>query len=156
MGPIAEGHKEVIAKLVQQLLQGQQSELADAVRAGDQARVNELKAQVSNRVANSLRSQLNRSFSFYDSWTDLLLGLRGRLNLSKAFYLTAQTDVGGFGIGSDIAVDAYAALGCQITRYIYSEVGYRYYYDDFRDASANDFLYQMALHGAQLTAGITF
>jgi hypothetical protein len=156
VGPIAEGQKEVIAKLVQQLLQGHQSELADAVRAGAQARVDELKAQVSNRVANSLKRQLNRSFSFYDNWTDPLVGLRGRLNLSKAFYLTAQTDVGGFGIGSDIAVDAYAGLGCQITRYIYSEVGYRYYYDDFRDASANDFLYQMALHGAQLTVGITF
>jgi len=156
VGPVAEGQKEVIAHLVQQLLQGQQSELADAIRAGAQARVNELKAQLSNRVANSVTSQLNRSFSFYDSWTDPLLGLRGRLNLSKAFYLTAETDVGGFGIGSDIAVDAYAALGCQITRYIYSEVGYRYYYDDFRDQSANDFLYQMALHGAQLTVGITF
>jgi len=156
VGPVAEGQKEVIAHLVQQLLQGQQSKLADAIRAGAQARVNELKAQLSNRVANTVTSQLNRSFSFYDSWTDPLLGLRGRLNLSKAFYLTAETDVGGFGIGSDIAVDAYAALGCQITRYIYSEVGYRYYYDDFRDQSANDFLYQMALHGAQLTVGITF
>ncbi len=52
-----------------------------------------------------------------------LIGLRGRYNLSKAFYLTAETDVGGFGIGSDIAVDAYAALGCQITRNIFSAVG---------------------------------
>jgi hypothetical protein len=156
VGPVAEGQKGVIANLVQQLLQSQQGPLADAIRAGAQARVNELKAQISNRVANSVTSQLNRSFSFYDSWTDPLLGLRGRLNLSKAFYLTAETDVGGFGIGSDIAVDAYAALGCQITRYIYSEVGYRVYYDDFRDQSANDFLYQMTLHGAQLTVGLTF
>jgi len=156
VGPVAEGQKGVIRNLVLQLLQSQQGELADAIRAGAQARVNALKAQLSNRVANSVTSQLNRSFSFYDSWTDPLIGLRGRLNLSKAFYLTAETDVGGFGIGSDIAVDAYAALGCQITRYIYSEVGYRYYYDDFRDASANDFLYQMSLHGAQLTVGLKF
>jgi hypothetical protein len=85
-----------------------------------------------------------------------VIGLRGRLNLSKAFYLTAETDVGGFGIGSDVAVDAYAALGCQVTRNIYSEIGYRYYYDDFRDASANDFLYLMTLQGAQLKVGLTF
>jgi hypothetical protein len=156
VGPVAEGQKGVITNLVLQLLQSQQSELADAIRAGAQARVNELKAQLSNRVANSVTSQLNRSFSFYDSWTDPLIGLRGRLNLSKAFYLTAETDVGGFGIGSDIAVDAYAALGCHITRYIYSEVGYRYYYDDFRDESANDFLYQMSLRGAQITVVIIF
>jgi hypothetical protein len=43
------------------------------------------------------------------------------LNLSKAFYLTAESDVGGFGIGSDVAGQAYAALGCQITRSLYSE-----------------------------------
>jgi len=64
-----------------------------------------------------------------------VIGLRGRLNLTKAIYLTAETDVGGFGIGSDIAVGAYAALGCQLTRIIFSEVGYRYLYDDFRDES---------------------
>ena len=85
-----------------------------------------------------------------------MVGLRGRFNLSKAFYLTAESDVGGFGIGSDIAVQAYAALGCQITRNIYSEVGYRYLYDDFRDANANDFLYQLSLHGAQITVGLNF
>jgi hypothetical protein len=36
-------------------------------------------------------------------------------------------------------------LGCQITRLIFAEVGYRYLYDDFRDVSANDFLYQVAI-----------
>ena len=108
------------------------------------------------QVANSLTGQLNRSFSFYDDWLDPVIGLRGRFNLNKAFYLTAESDVGGFGIGSDIAVQAYGALGCQLTRHIYSEVGYRYLYDDFRDESANDFLYQLSLHGLQITAGINF
>jgi hypothetical protein len=68
VGPVAEGQKGVITNLVQQLLQSQQGPLADAIRAGAQARVNELKAQISNRVANSVTNQLNRSFSFYDSW----------------------------------------------------------------------------------------
>jgi hypothetical protein len=31
-----------------------------------------------------------------------------------------------------------------------------YYYDDFRDSSADDFLYQMTLQGAQITVGLTF
>ncbi len=156
VGPVAESQKGVVAALVEQLLQSQQAELAAAIRTGAQARVNQLKAQLSNTVAKSVASQLNRSFSFYESWTDPLIGLRGRFNLSKAFYLTAETDVGGFGVGSDVAVDAYAAFGCQITRNIFSEIGYRYLYDDFRDASAHDFLYQMTLRGVQLTAGIKF
>jgi hypothetical protein len=53
-------------------------------------------------------------------------------------------------------VQAYAALGCQITRNIYCEVGYRYLYDDFRDEGASDFLYQMSLHGAQISTGLKF
>jgi hypothetical protein len=73
--------------------------------------------------------------------------------LNKAFYLTAESDVGGFGIGSDIAVQEYAALGCQITRNIFSEIGYRYLYDDFHDTI---FLYQLSLHGAQITVGLKF
>jgi len=156
VGPVAAGQKDTIAALIQQLVANQEPELVAAIRSGAQARVNQLKTQLASQVANSLTSQLNRSFSFYDGWTDPVIGLRGRLNLSKAFYLTAESDVGGFGIGSDVAVQAYAALGCQITCYIYSEVGYRYLYEDFRDQSANDFLYQLSLHGAQITVGIKF
>jgi hypothetical protein len=81
--------------------------------------------------------------------------LRGRLNLNKTFYLTALTDIGGFGIGSDIAVEAYAALGRQITRNIFSEVGFRYLYDDFLDESVG-FLYQLSTYGAQVTIGLDF
>jgi hypothetical protein len=135
VGPIASDQKDMIRELVQHAIESQEQELAEAIRTGAQARVNQLKAQLSNRVANTVTSKLNRSFSFYDSWTDPVIGLRGRFNLNKTFYLTAQTDVGGFGIGSDIAVGAYAALGCQFTRNISSEVGYQYYYDDFLPSS---------------------
>jgi hypothetical protein len=153
VAPIAGQQPGKIRDLVKQLIQSQEPELLAAIRTGVEARVSELKAQLATRVATSVTSQLNRSFSFYDSWADPLIGLRGRFNLSKAFYLTAESDVGGFGIGSDIAVQAYAALGCQITRNIFSEVGYRYLYDDFRDTN---FLYQLSLHGAQITVGINF
>jgi hypothetical protein len=153
VAPIAGQQPRRIRDLVQHLIQSQAPELEAAIRTGAEARVSQLKTQLANQIATSVRSELNRSFSFYDSWADPLIGLRGRLNLSKAFYLTAETDVGGFGIGSDIAVQVYAALGCQITRNIFSEVGYRYLYDDFRDTN---FLYQLSLHGAQITVGINF
>jgi hypothetical protein len=156
VAPIAGGHRETIRDLIEQLVAQQQPELVAAVRTGAQARLNQLKAQLTTQVANTLTGQLNRSFSFYDDWFDPLIGLRGRLNLTKAFYLTAETDVGGFGIGSDIAVEAYGALGCQVTRHIYSEVGYRYLYDEFRDEGAGDFLFKMSVHGAQITVGINF
>jgi hypothetical protein len=102
VGPIVGDQKGKIADVVQQLIESQDAELVAAIRAGAQARVAQLKAQLAGRVANSLTGQLNRSFSFYDRWTDPVIGLRGRLNLNKAFYLTAESDVGGFGIGSDV------------------------------------------------------
>jgi hypothetical protein len=134
VAPIAGQEPGKIRDVVQQLIQSRQAELSAAIRAGAQARVNQLKTELTNQITNRLTSRLNQSFSFYEDWLDPLIGMRGRFNLSKAFYLTAESDVAGFGIGSDIAVQAYAALGCQITRNI-SEVGYRYLYDDFSDTN---------------------
>jgi hypothetical protein len=156
VGPVTEFLKGRILNAVQQQIQSQLPALEAAIQTKVQARVTQLKTGLENRISNYLTGQLNRSFSFYDNWIDPLIGLRGRLNLTKVFYLTAETDVGGFGIGSDIAVEAYAALGCDLTRNIYSEVGYRYLYDDFRDEGANDFLYQLSVHGAQISVGLKF
>ena len=111
MAPIAGQEPGKIRELVRQVIESQEPQLAAAIQAGAQARVNQLKAQLTNQVANRVTSQLNRSFSFYDDWFDPVVGLRGRFNLNKAFYLTAESDVGGFGIGSDIAVQEYAGLG---------------------------------------------
>src|SRR5258708_26901914 len=120
VAPIASQEPGKIRDLVRQVIESQQPELAAAIQAGAQTRVNQLKAQLTNQVANRVTSQLNRSFSFYDDWFDPVIGLRGRLNLSKAFYLTAESDVGGFRIRTDSAVQAYAALGCHITRHRFS------------------------------------
>jgi hypothetical protein len=141
VAPIAGTEPGKIRDAVRKLVQDREAELAAAVRANATARVNQLKAQLTNQVASRVTSQLSRSFAFYDDWIDPVVGLRGRFNLNKAFYLTAESDVGGFGIGSDVAVQEYAAIGCQITRNIFSEVGYRYLYDDFRDTN---FLYQLS------------
>jgi hypothetical protein len=164
--PVAAGVVDIISNHLQDLLEAEAQELAAAIRASVEAkvssvkaaltaRVDQLKAQISGQVASFVTGKLNRGYSFYDSWADPVIGLRGRLNLNKAFYLTAETDVGGFGIGSDIAVQAYAAVGCQITRILFAEVGYRYLYDDFRDESVG-FLYMIATHGAQITVGLKF
>jgi hypothetical protein len=56
----------------------------------------ETKQQTTSQGANNRADppSITRLFSFYDNWLDPLIGLRGRLNLSKAFYLTAETDIG--------------------------------------------------------------
>ncbi len=142
-----------IDELIRSIIESRREALAAAIRAGIQSRVDQLKSQLTNQITARLTTELNRSFSLYENWVDPIIGFRARFNLTKAFYLTGETDVGGFGIGSDIAWQAQAALGCQITRNIYSELGYRFLYDDYRDTN---FLYQVTMHGAQITVGLNF
>jgi hypothetical protein len=151
--PLAGRQPGEIHDLIRGLIESQQPELVAAIQAGVQSRVNQLETQLTNRIANNLTSRLSQSFSLYENWFDPFIGVRGRYNFCKPFYLTAEGDVGGFGIGSEITCQGYGAIGCQITRNIFSEAGYRVLYDDYNTTS---FVYQAALHGAQITVGITF
>jgi hypothetical protein len=105
------------------------------------------------KIAKILNKELNRSFSLSEQWLDPYLGIGGRYNLSKVFYLTGKADVGGFGAGSDVTVQASGALGCQLTRSIYSEIGYRYLYADY---DSGGFVYRVSTQGVQITTGIVF
>ena len=151
--PLADREADKIRNAVQALIQSQEPALVAAIRTNAQARVNQLKSALAGQVANFLNRALNSSFSLYENWFDPFIGLRGRYNLTKALYLTGEADVGGFGVGSEITWETYAALGCQITRNIYSEVGYRYLYVDYDTTS---FIFQGSLRGAQITVGINF
>src|SRR5436309_10327358 len=118
-----------------------------------EARQHPMKAH--QRIVNVLNKELNRSFSLTERWVDPYIGIGGRYNLTKAFYLTGKVDVGGFGVASDITSQASAGLGCQITRNIYSELGFRYLYDNYEDDS-NRFVWKTWTWGPQITAGIIF
>jgi hypothetical protein len=107
------------------------------------------------KIAQVLNKELNRTFSLTERWVDPYIGIGGRYNLSKAFYLTGKVDVGGFGAGSDISTQGSAALGCQITRNIYSELGFRYLYVNYED-DGNRFLWKTVTYGPQITTGIIF
>jgi hypothetical protein len=153
VGPLAGQRPGIIRDLIQAEIQSRLADLSAAVRAGAQARVNQIKAQLSGQIASTLKSQLDRSFSRDDGWFDPYIGLRARYNLSKAFYLTGKADVGGFGVGSDITTEVSGAFGCQITRNIFSEIGYRYLYTDY---DSDGLLYRVSTHGPELTLGLNF
>ena len=96
VGPVTEFLKGQIRDAVQAQIQSRVSELQAAIRSKVQARVTQIKIGLENQISSFLTSQLNRSASFYDNALDPLIGMRGRLNLTKAFYLTAETDVSRF------------------------------------------------------------
>jgi hypothetical protein len=151
--PLAGREPGEIRELIRELIESQQPELVAAIRAGVQARVNQLKTELASRIAKTLTSQLSRSFSIYNDWFDPFIGVRGRYNFCGPFYLKAEGDVGGFGIGSEVSCQAYGAIGCQITRNIFSEIGYRVLYMDYDTTS---FVYQVATHGAEIALGLNF
>jgi len=118
-----------------------------------QSKVNSLKSQLANDIARSLTKKLSANQSLTEDWLDPYVGFAGRYNLNKAFYLIGKGDLGGFGVGSEFTFQLYGALGCQVTRYIFVEAGYRYLYTDY---NRGGFLYDVTQSGAQVTAGIKF
>jgi hypothetical protein len=106
-------------------------------------------------IRTVLRRELNRRFSLTERWADPYIGAAARYNMSKAFYLTGRVDVGGFGVASDITTQGTVAVGCEITRNIYAELGFRYLYTNYTDDS-NGFLYKITTYGPQVTIGVSF
>jgi hypothetical protein len=105
------------------------------------------------RISTILKTQLNKGHGLTEYWVDPYLGIGGRYKLSKPFYLTGKVDVGGFDVGSIVTVQGYGGLGCDITRNIYAELGFRFLYDDY---DSDGFLYKVWTYGPQVTAGIQF
>lgn len=107
------------------------------------------------RIARVLNKELNRTFALTERWGDPYIGVGGSYNLTKVFYVTGKVDVGGFGVGSDITTQAYGAVGCHVTRWSYTELGYRFLYANYEDDN-NQFVWRTQTQGIQLTSGITF
>lgn len=60
-----------------------------------------------------------------DTWTDPIIGIRGRCDLSERFFLRYNADIGGFGVGSDLVWQAFLGLGYRIAENASLAVGYR-------------------------------
>lgn len=105
------------------------------------------------KIARLLHDSLNGVVSRTDDWWDPYIGLRGRYNLNEKFYLIAKGDIGGFGIRSDLTWQAEVAIGVQLSKSIFTELGYRALGVDYEK---DGLLMDTVTHGVQLTTGITF
>ena len=141
-------------QMVREIRHAQQNpELAAAIASGDPVRIAQAQQAVAANIASILRKNLSRAFSLCQEWVDPYVGLRARYNLTQALYLTAKADVGGFGAGSQVSVEAIGAVGCQITRRVWAEAGYKYLYVDYRQGG---FVYDISNGGALVTVGVNF
>jgi len=119
---------------------------------------------------------IRKRLDFSDSidWVDPVIGIRGRLKIWKATKLFAEGDVGGFNANADTAYALHregrtivresidstdwsyqlaGGLEFQLTRQIWTQVGWRYMKYDFKK---NGFTDTNALNGQFLQTGVNF
>ena len=87
------------------------------------------------------------------TWIDPFAGVIYTQPLKGKFDMALRGDLGGFGINSDIAVNAEAEFRYQMSKTFSLKFGYRYLKVKFDD---NDFLYDISLDGLKAGLGIRF
>jgi hypothetical protein len=125
----------------------------EARRAAVARAVNAAKVQIANQLASTLDAKLSQTLSRDDYWFDPYVGLRARYNFNKTFYTAVRGEIGGFGVGADLMWEVETVIGINLTRNIFTEIGYRALGANFEE---NNFKFDVVTHGAQITTGITF
>ena len=87
------------------------------------------------------------------TWLDPFIALIYSTSLSNKLSLSLRGDVGGFGIESELAVNAEAILHYQFGKTFSCKFGYRYLRVDFED---NSLVYEVSLDGLLFGLGIRF
>jgi len=104
----------------------------------------------------------SRSFPFEDDtgWADPIFGVMTQWNLYPRWNLTFGGDVGGFGVGTDLA---WSAIGLAGYRFHFSKrimgnvlFGYRALYQDFQSDNPGGFKFDTTMHGPFLGVSIQF
>jgi len=157
-GRIRQEVKRVVGDYINVKLDGLRARIdalhlqGEARRAAVRRIVNAAKTQMANDLSVVLQNKLNQTLSRQDDWFDGYGGLRLRCNFNKTFYTAVRGEVGR-GVVSDLMWQAEGVLGINLTRSIFTEVGYRALGSDFED---NNFKFDVVTHGPQITTGITF
>ena len=162
IGPLGGRIREEIAQRVEQFIELKKAELrarVDALvergvarREAVQRVVNSAKARIANQLAVGLNKRLSQTLSREDYWFDPYAGLRARYNFNKTFYTAVRGEVGG-GVASDLMWEVEGVIGINLTRSIFTEIGYRALAVDYDN---DGLLFDTIMHGPQITTGITF
>ena len=108
-----------------------------------------------NNLSGEIRGPLGRNPSGTQEWWDPIVGANLHVPLMGDFSFNVRGDVGGFGVGSDFAWQAFPYLSWQFCKWGSLEAGYRWVDMDYETGSgANRFKYDMLVQGPQV--GVTF
>jgi hypothetical protein len=163
IGPLGGRIQQEIAQRVENFIQEKEAALqaridalhlrGEARREAVQRAVDAAKARIANQLALRLNKSLSQTKSKDDFWFDPYVGLRGRYNFNKTYYTAVRGEIGGFGVGADLMWEVEGVVGINLTRSIFTEIGYRALGGNFEE---NDFRFDTVMHGPQITTGITF
>jgi hypothetical protein len=163
IGPLGGHIEKDIAQRVENFIEKERAALearVDALVARGVARrdavdtvVNAAKARIANQLALRLDKSLGQTLSKDDYWFDPYVGLRGRYNFNKTYYTAVRGEIGGFGVGADLMWEVEGVIGINLTRSIFTEIGYRALGGNYEN---NDLRFDVVMHGPQITTGITF
>jgi hypothetical protein len=163
IGPLAGRIRQEVAQRVEHFIQEKEAALRariDALvergldrRAAVDRVVNEAKAQIAKQLAVRLNKSLGQTLARDDYWFDPYVGLRARYNFNKTYYTAVRGEIGGFGVGADLMWEVETVVGINLTRSIFTEIGYRALGGNFEDKG---FRFDVVMHGPQITTGITF
>lgn len=107
-------------------------------------------------------SVLGLSASKSSDWTDPFIGLRMNADLTERWNLFASADIGGFGVGSRLSVNAQAYLGYRtmvLGRPTILRAGYRALYQDYENddfTGVNKFRWDVNQHGPVIGLSMRF
>ena len=163
IGPLGGRIRGDVAQVVNDFIQAKEAALriridalhlqGEARRAAVSRMVAAAQAKIADQLAHTLDTKLHQSIARQDDWFDPYVGLRGRYNFNKTYYTAVRGEIGGFGVGFDLMWEVEGVLGINLTRSIFTEVGYRALGGNYEN---DGFRFDVVMHGPQITTGITF
>ena len=137
-----------VAKLRASVDSSQQGKVNQA-----QSRVEQAKKNLSAALNNQIITKAPTSASASESWVDPIIGVRAQWNITPKWYLAGRTDIGGFGVGSDLVWTFQGTVGYNFTEKVSADLGYRYMHTDYSNGA---FTYDVATAGLYTGLNIRF
>jgi hypothetical protein len=98
-----------------------------------------------------------RNPSGTQDWWDPIVGANLTLPLAKSFSFNVRGDIGGFGVGSDLAWQAFPYFDWRFANWGSLQLGYRWLSTDYETGSgASRFKYDMLIHGPHIGFTVHF
>lgn len=118
-----------------------------------QSKVSQAEQKLASAINKQLVSGLPVSASADKDWVDPIVGLRAQWNFHEKWFLAAKSDIGGFGVSSDLTWTVQGSVGYAFSERISAELGYRHMDTDYEDGA---FTYDVAETGIYTGLNIRF